>query len=131
MAAKAVAVSITPDLTALWQRFQMLVEHRVCEGNILAGERLWEILKSPGVGLGITIRSTRYASGSVECSLDPESGVLTCRAGVENRLEPLELRVLGAFVDCALGRAIDRILDELVGIEDRGAVAPVSPCNEE
>lgn len=125
MAAKAVLVPIAAARVGLWDRFQCLAEQRVSEGNLTAGERLWEVVRSSGPAPRLTIRSTRHRADFVECSLDLESGVLTCKAGSAINADPLHFQLLEGthdmlrrdVGDCTADQAIALILDELVWIE--------------
>jgi hypothetical protein len=125
MAAKALVLPPAARLVALWDEFQQLSEHGLREGNMVAGEQLWTIVRSPGE-LSFAIQSTRDPADFVECSLDCESRVLTCRPGpavVAGALTfQLDEQRSGALcrngVDYTLSQVLSLILDELVWIED-------------
>ncbi|MFN7992668.1 MAG: hypothetical protein U0Q18_03665 [Bryobacteraceae bacterium] len=126
MAARAPIVPAVSAGMDLWDRFLSLAEQYVQEGNFLAGECLWEIGKLPGTLSAMVIRSTMDPAGSVECSFDPETGVLTCAPGSGARVNPVSFQLLRTAADetrteggtCTLEHAIAFILDELVWIED-------------
>ena len=128
MAANAAMAPSLAKETGLWDRFQCVAEQRIKEGNLLAGERLWEIGRSPGMPHTFTIRSTIDPADFLECSLDGEAGVLTCTPGSAIRADPLRFQVSGETAgalgregrDFTLEQAIFLILDELVWIEDCG-----------
>ena len=126
MAANAAMVPSLAKEMGFWDKFQCLAEQRVREGNLLAGERLWEIGRSPGMPHMFTIRSTMDPADFLECSLDGEAGVLTCNPGSAIKADPMRFRVCGGTAgalwregrDCTLDQAISLILDELVWIEE-------------
>ena len=132
MAAKAVAVPLAAEHIRFWDRFQSLAEQRIREGNLVSGEQLWEIVTSPGVAPRFTIQSTRHAAESLECSLNLETGVLTCRPGTAIKADPLNFHILRGIADtlrrncenCTLEQAMDLILDELLWIEEWNHCAP-------
>src|SRR5215469_15869626 len=76
-----------------WNQFQSLAEGRVNEGNLVAGERLWELVKSSDPAGRLIIRSSSDPADSVECSLN--AGVLTCRSGSRIECDALEFRLAG------------------------------------
>ena len=76
-----------------WNRFQSLAEGRIHKGNLVAGERLWELVKSPDPGRRLTIRSSSDPADFVECSLDTSAGVLTCRPGSAIECDALVFRL--------------------------------------
>jgi hypothetical protein len=113
------ATEVTPelcDLNRLWYRFQELAEFRVMEGNSLAGERLWETVKSPGLTGTLTIRSTRQPREFVECAVDPKTFVLTCKFGAR---PPAALEFPAADpATRLLEETLTQVLDSLVWTED-------------
>jgi len=126
MAAKAAIVLFPAKDTEFWERFHRMTEQRVVEGNVVAGERLWEIERTPCVPLSFTIRSTIDPSDFVECSLNVEASVVTCRPGPVIKGGPLAFRLTGAALqalqhhteECTVEQAIGLILDRLVWIGD-------------
>ena len=126
MAAQAGIVPSIAHKMDFWDRFQCLTEQRVKEANFVAAERLWEIGKAAGAAQTLTIRSTIDPSNFLECSLDAEAGVLTCRQGSALKVDSLRFQLLGGTVDmlrregrdCTLDQAITLILDELVWIDE-------------
>lgn len=96
-----------------------LAECRVEESNILAGERLWDIVEVPGPGQSLVIRSTRRPGGFLDCSLDSDAGTVTCRPGPAVDSAPLTFQLAERRADlpCALKQFIVLILDELDSIE--------------
>jgi hypothetical protein len=126
MAAKAATVLFPAKDTEFWKWFHRMTEERIVEGNVLAGERLWEIQSTPCVPLSFTIRSTIDPSDFLECSLDIEAGVVTCSPGPVIEGDPLAFRLSGAAVhplqhnrgECTVEQAIGLILDRLVWIGD-------------
>ena len=126
MAAKAVVVRVEASENRLWSLLRRLAEQRVSEGNIVAGERLWELVPSSSEELQFTIRSIRDQSDSIECLLDPETGVLTCKTGAVINGESLTFQLLGgtcwkmqcAGKNCTIDEVIARMLDQLIWIED-------------
>ncbi len=127
MSARAVAVPVDVTNTGFWSLLQGLAEQRVSECNIVAGELLWELVRSSSGGMQFTIRSARDQSDSIDCSLDRETGVLTCAPGAGINAESLTFQVLGATCwtlqsaseDCTVDQAVARMLDQLIWIEDR------------
>jgi hypothetical protein len=125
MAPKAV-VALPKERISWWDRFQNLAETRVQEGNLLAGERLWQIVKSPDVVQALIIQSTRYPSDFVECSLDGQSCVLTCRSGAAIGSGVLSFHMpdakagftLASECECTIEQALGLILDQLVWVEE-------------
>jgi len=107
-----------------WNQFQSLAEGRVNEGNLVAGERLWELVKSPDPTGGLIIRSSSDPADSFECSLN--AGVLTCRPGSAIECDALEFRLAGDTVGMLLAdehrftleQALTTILDTLVSMDD-------------
>src|SRR3954447_8079591 len=81
MAARAVLVPADTADLEFWYCFQRIIEQRLSEGNILAGERLWELAPSSGPEPRFTIRATGYQADCIECELDLESNVLSCTPG--------------------------------------------------
>jgi hypothetical protein len=122
MAPKMVAAPSAEHIQC-WNRFQSLAEGRINEGNLVAGERLWELVKTPDPAGRLIIRSTSDAAGFVECSL--HAGVLTCRLGSALECDALVFRLaddasgmpLGDEHRFALEQALTRILDQLVSME--------------
>lgn len=125
MAAKAAIVLFPAKDTEFWKRFHRMTEQRVVEGNVLAGERLWEIGSTPCVPLSFTIRSTIDPSDFLECSLDAEAGVVTCRPGPSIKAGTLAFRLTGAAVqplqhdteECTVEQAIDSCWTDWSGSE--------------
>ena len=124
MAPRAVAAP-SVDYTQCWNRFQSLTEGRIHEGNVVAGERLWELVKSPDPGRQLIIRSSIDPADFVECSLDPGAGVLTCQPGSAIECDVLVFRLAddtagGLLVDdrqFSLEQAVTMILDQLVWMD--------------
>ncbi len=110
---------VTPelcDLDRLWYRFQELAEFRVMEGNCVAGERLWETVKSPGLAGTLTIRSTRQPREFVECAVNPRTFLLICRFGAR---PPAELKFpVAESAARQLDQTVTQVLDCLVWTED-------------
>jgi len=112
---------------AVWGRFQDLVEQRLSEGNIVAGEPQWKVVRPAAEASRFTIRGSGYASSSLECSLDADSGVLKCGcAGSGGELLSWHL-VEGTAdtlrqdgVDYTIGQAVNLALDKLVWPDDCG-----------
>jgi hypothetical protein len=108
-----------------WNRFQSLAESRIHEGNLVAGERLWELLKSPDPRGRLIIRSSRDPAVFIECSFDPGAGILTCRLGSAIECDALAFRLAGdtvgmLWVDERQFRpeqALTMILDQLVWMD--------------
>jgi len=108
-----------------WNRFQSLAEGRIHEGNLVAGERLWELVKSPDLGTRLIIRSSIDPAEFVECSLDPGAGVLRCRPGSETECDALVFRLADDTADRLLvddrqftcEQAVTMILDRLVWMD--------------
>jgi hypothetical protein len=119
MAARAIAF---PGAD-IWAQFRCAAEHHIGEGNLEAGERLWEIVDCSGPGL--TIRSTNWSTDAIECALDFENGRLTCAPGMAIPNAALTFQVLrdkpGMFrrggVDYTIDEAVNLILDELVRVD--------------
>ena len=133
MAAKAVVRIPLIEHGEPWERFQCFAEQRVKEGNMVAGEALWEVVCVTGAGPRLTIRSTRNTDDALECSLDPESGILTCTPCLAGGAGPwrLQLRYGGTPSSpgceesaCSIYEAVDWILDELVWLEGRTGESP-------
>jgi hypothetical protein len=117
MAAKAM-VTLSPERVAWWEQFQSLAELRVQEGNLLCGERLWQIVKSPDKTGTLLIQSTRHPDDSVECSLDLQTAVLRCRPGTDMESPGLMYRLQRDDGECSVEQALHWILDQLVWRED-------------
>jgi hypothetical protein len=103
-------------------RFRTVAERHVKEGNLLAGERLWEVVQSPDGTTLLTIRSTRWAADSVECAFDATTGALTCAPGPAIAAPTLVFQILPdapgmvrrGGVECTIDEAVNLVLDELV-----------------
>ena len=129
MAAKAIArVPVTEAYMELWEQFRCFAEQRVKEGNMVAGECLWEAVGYSATAPLLTIRSARNPDDALECSLDQESGILTCTPGPADAGGPWRLQLRyggigsapgGEESACTIYEAVDWILDELVSLEDR------------
>ncbi len=114
----------------IWDRFRSLAAGRVHEGNMLAGERLWEIVNSPDreARLNLTIQSTKHPADLVACRLDPKANLLTCSPGPANHSGPLTFDLLGEPVERlrrgawegTLDQALNLILDQLLWTEEQG-----------
>jgi hypothetical protein len=110
----------------IWDRFQALAAGRIQEGNALAGERLWEIVNSPGIEAWLVIQSTRHPTDLVACSLDPKRNLLTCSPGPAIPSGPLAFHLLGEPVERlrrgewegTLDQALNLILDQLIWTEE-------------
>jgi hypothetical protein len=124
MAPRVVAASSVERIQC-WNRFQSLAEGRIHEGNLVAGERLWELVKSPHPARRLIIRSSIDPADFVECSLDPGAGVLTCRPGSAIECDDLVFRLAGDTADMllvddrqfTLEQALTMILDRLVWMD--------------
>jgi hypothetical protein len=118
MAPKAV-VALPKERTGWWDRFQNLAEIRVQEGNLLAGERLWQIVKSPDVMQALIIQSTRHPADFVECSVDRQARVLTCRSGsaIGSGILSFSMREASES-ECTIEQALGLILDQLTWADD-------------
>jgi hypothetical protein len=121
MAARAIAF---PGAD-IWDRFRSSAEHHVGEGNLEAGERLWEIVDCSAAAAALTIRSTSWTADAIDCALDFESGNLTCAPGQAIPAAPLTFQVVrerpGIFrrggVEFTIDEAVNLILDELVWVD--------------
>jgi hypothetical protein len=121
MAAKAVG-TLGNERSIWWDRFQSLAEVRVQEGNLLAGEQLWRIVKSPELAHALVIQSTRSSADSMECSLDGQTCVLTCRPGSAITSEIMSFQLPASLAgqaprtesECTIEQALCLILDQLV-----------------
>jgi hypothetical protein len=121
MAPKMMARSV--EHIQCWNQFQSLAEGRVNEGNLVAGERLWELVKSPDPAGRLVIRSSSDPADSFECSLN--AGVLTCRPGSAIECDALEFRLAGDGAGMLLAdehrftveQALTMILDTLVSMD--------------
>ena len=120
MAPKMVAPSA--EHIQCWNQFQSLAEGRVKEGNLVAGECLWELVKSPDPVGRLIIRSSSDPADSIECWLD--AGVLTCRPGSAIEGDALEFRLAGDSFGkpsdehrFTLEQALTMILDKLVWMD--------------
>ena len=119
------AMTTSLSSACVWRRFRCLAERHIEEGNLVAGERLWEIVPSPDESAALTIRSTRWTSDSVECAYDASTGALTCAPGTAIVAPTLTFHVCtddpGMFrrggVDCTVDEAVALVLDELVWFE--------------
>jgi hypothetical protein len=126
MPGQAFALSAKTEDGTIWERFRFLAACRVQEGNLVAGERLWEIVDSSGGAPLFTIQSTTDANDSLECSLDPQTGVLNCRPGPSIKTSALRFELPGGTggqlrrdgADCTLDQAIALLLDQLVWVEE-------------
>ena len=121
MAPKMIAAQSAEHIQC-WNRFQSLAEGRVNEGNLVAEECLWELVKSADPADRLIIRSSNHPSESFECSFD--AGVLTCRPGSAIECDALEFRLAGDTPGMLLAdehrftpeQALTMILDTLVSI---------------
>ena len=121
MAPKAVAATPTEHIEC-WNRFLSLAEGRIREGNLVADERRWELVKSPDPAGRLIIRSSTNPADFVECTLD--GGVLTCRPGSAIECDALVFRIAGENAgmlldECrfTLEQALTMILDQLVWVD--------------
>jgi hypothetical protein len=111
-----------------WRQFRALAQRHIDEGNLVAGERIWEIVQSGDPATWLTIRSTRWAADSVDCVFDVSTGSLTCAPGAAIAAPPLTFQVLpGGIVrrggvECTIDEAVNLILDELVWKEEAEGV---------
>jgi hypothetical protein len=109
--------------TRCWNLFQSLAEGRIKEGNLVAGERLWELVKSSDPSNRLIIRSSSDPDDCVECSLD--SGILTCQPGSAIECGALVFRLAGDTVGMVLAdehrftldQALTMMLDQLVSAD--------------
>ena len=113
MAARAAAF---PD-AEIWDRFRCSAGRHVDEGNLEAGERLWEIVDPPEAGGVLTIRSTSLSADSIECALDIESGNLTCASMIFQVLRDQSGMFRRGGKDYTIDEAVNLILDELVRVD--------------
>jgi hypothetical protein len=110
-----------------WRQFRTLAERHIQEGNLVAGERLWEVVPADDDSW-LTIRSTRWAADSVECVFDAVTGSLTCAPGAAIAAPPFTFQVLPGGtvrrggVECTLDEAVNLVLDELVWKEEAEGV---------
>ena len=138
MAANAFSVPMATADTNFWNRFRCLAERRVSEGNVVAGERLWELVPSSGWESRFIVRSTKYLCDCVECSLDLESGFITCTPGSATDSSQVRFQLLEGKhgklrrdgVECTIDQAVAWILDQLVWVEDCDGVVWVVPDSE-
>lgn len=122
MAPKMVAAPSAEHIQC-WTRFQSLAEGRINEGNLVAGERLWELVKSPDLPARLIIRSSSDHGEFVECSLDAD--VLTCRPGLAIDCNALVFRLAGDAGGMAstdehrftIEQALTMVLDRLVSMD--------------
>jgi len=106
-----------------WNLFQSLAEGRIKEGNLVAGERLWELVKSPNSASRLIIRSSSDPDDCVECSLD--AGILTCQPGSAIERNALVFRLAGDTAGMVLAdkhrftldQALTMVLDRLVSMD--------------
>ena len=75
-----------------WTRFERLASLKLSECNAAAGERLWTMDREPSAGLRFVLRWTTVTTNSVECSLDPNTGLVTCRFGGAHNAELPQFR---------------------------------------
>jgi hypothetical protein len=121
MAASAVVAEPAPERMAAWSRIRSLSQKRIHEGNAVAGERLWTLTGNPEVTC-FTIGHVGPGEEYIECSLDLETWILTCRPGRAREGGVLlfesmagssaSLRHAGS--DRSVEEAVTLILDELV-----------------
>lgn len=116
MAPQPVMRSSSVRQNTFWERFQLLAEQHIEEGNMLAGERLWKIERRTDASEALVIRSTVDPCNHLECSLDLRSGTLTCVPGslrfqVPGGAESVLRRDDAVYT---LEQALCLILDELV-----------------
>lgn len=122
MAPKMVATPSAEHIQC-WNYFQSLAEGRVNEGNLVAGKRLWELVKSSDPAGRLIIRSSSDPADSFECWLN--AGVLTCRPGSAIECDALEFRLAGDTAgmlsadehQLTIEQALTTILDQLVSID--------------
>jgi len=121
-------VPVPTELFDVWQQFQSLAEARVLEGNIVAGERLWEVVKSADLGGVLIIQSTRRPANSVKCSVNARERLLTCQSGSAFGQPVLAFYVRGGSTvqlccgqgEFTLHEALSQVLDQLVWTEESG-----------
>lgn len=127
MAAKALVVPVCFEDAGFWDEFRRHTENRVREGNILAGERLWELVLSSSPGSRLMVRSTKHGADRIECTMDLGSRLLTCVPGSAIGSDPLIFHLIEGTswklardgVECTIDQAVAWILDRLVWLEDR------------
>ena len=122
MAASAVVAGPAPERMAAWSRFRSVAQQRIHEGNAVAGERMWalthEDARIPCFTIGCTLSGDNY----VECSLDVETWLLTCKPGPAGGNSALIFEILAgssaalrhAGRDRSVEEAVTLILNELV-----------------
>lgn len=126
MAAKSVAIPMASDRTALWTQFQDLAKHLIDEGNTIAGERLWSLVTTSGPSPKFTIGCSKAKDDRVECSLNMETGVVTCKPGPASDRAPFRFEFMpdpggklwGWGKAWSLEEALAMILGELVWTQD-------------
>jgi hypothetical protein len=101
----------------LWDQFRCSAGRHVDEGNLEAGERLWEIVDPPESGGVLTIRSTSLPADAIECALDVESGHLTCATMTFQVLRDQPGMFRRGGIDYTIDEAVNLILDELVRVD--------------
>jgi hypothetical protein len=126
--AGSIAAPYPDEVIRLWNRFQDVAEARVREGNLVAGEPLWEILKSPGAAGELIIRSIQRPATCVECRLNLRESVLTSKCTGAPALR-FELRGEGVRAPgtenarIGIEQIVTLILDQLVWVDDWDALA--------
>jgi hypothetical protein len=126
MAARAMTIPGVCTGTAVWHRFRSLAEHHITEGNLTAGEQLWEVVQSDEASNLLIIRSTRWTADSIECALDLKSGALTCAPGSAICTGPLKFQLVQdkpgmvrrRGKEFTIDEAVQLVLSELVWVDD-------------
>jgi hypothetical protein len=107
---------------AAWSRIRFLSQQRIQEGNAVAGECLWTLTEGDPEAKCFTIGHIRSGEDYIECSLDPETWILTCKPGPARESGALVFEIIAGSSasvrhdgrDRSVDEAVTLILDELV-----------------
>jgi len=118
MAASAMAGGAGVERMDAWVRFRSLSRQRIQEGNLVAGEAVWRVVEADAAGPRFAIGCARSGEVRVECRLDMETWMVTCKVAAKK----------GAVVtfdlterERSLEEAVRLMLDSLAWEEGNGS----------
>lgn len=103
---------------SVWETFERELERQALECNALAGETLWQIVRT-GDPLQIAVERFACPGDRLVCTFQEDTAVLACVPGPGVRARPMRFRCVEGFL-VRQGRrfdvagAVSMVLDELV-----------------
>lgn len=103
---------------SVWETFERELERQARECNALAGETLWQIVRT-GDPLQIAVERFACPGDRLVCTFQEDTAVLACVPGPGVRARPMRFRCVEGFL-VRQGRrfdvagAVSMVLDELV-----------------